>query len=86
MPYISQDERGTFVALKRIPGTPGQLNYLLTTLCLAYLREHGISYMNINDIIGALECAKLEIYRRQVADYENKKMLENGDIPWIPTQ
>jgi hypothetical protein len=39
MPYIKQEERGNMVQLLNIPTTPGQLNYLLTSLCLAYIRE-----------------------------------------------
>jgi hypothetical protein len=33
-----------------------------------------------NDVIGALECCKLELYRRMVAPYENTKIKENGDV------
>lgn len=28
---------------------------------------------------GALECTKLELYRRRVADYEDQKIADNGD-------
>jgi hypothetical protein len=31
-------------------------------------------------LIGMLECAKLELYRRSVANYEDEKILENGDV------
>jgi len=34
----------------------------------------------INAIIGALECAKLELYRRVAAPYEDDKIAENGDV------
>jgi hypothetical protein len=40
----------------------------------------GLSYKNINQAIGALECAKLELYRRVAAPYEDKKALINGDV------
>lgn len=74
-----------------MPTTTGQLNYLITSLCNAYLKQRntdetygfiGPSYGAINDIIGVLECAKLEYYRRMAAPYEDKKVLDNGDIPW----
>jgi hypothetical protein len=45
-----------------------------------YLRKHGLSYHNINDILGALEGAKLEFYRRVAVPYENGKIQENGDV------
>jgi len=32
------------------------------------------------DAIGALECAKLELYRRVAAPYEDTKIAENGDV------
>ena len=30
--------------------------------------------------MGALECAKLELYRRVAAPYEDVKIMENGDV------
>jgi hypothetical protein len=33
-----------------------------------------------NDAIGALEGAKLELYRRYVSAYEDDKIKENGDV------
>ena len=36
--------------------------------------------MRTKQIIGALECIKMELYRRGVSEYEDKKILENGDI------
>lgn len=92
MPYIKQEERGNMAQLLQPPKTTGQLNYLLTSICLAYIRgfnvENGIdseavSYTAINNVIGALESCKLEFYRRQAAPYEDKKVLDNGDIRWL---
>lgn len=39
-----------------------------------------LSYADINEAIGALECAKLELYRRIAVPYENRKLAENGDV------
>ncbi len=90
MPYVKQDERGIYVELKKVPETPGQLNYLLTSICLAYLRERGqhegqtvLTYGGIAEVVGALECCKLEFYRRQAAPYEDKKVIQNGDMAWL---
>jgi hypothetical protein len=58
----------------------GELNYLLTELCIAYFRIHGARYQQINDVIGALECCKQEFYRRVAAPYEDEKIKENGDV------
>lgn len=61
----------------------GDLNYLFTFLANTYLNKHGVSYQKINDVIGALEGAKLELYRRTAAPYEDIKLIQNGDV--IPT-
>lgn len=58
----------------------GELNYLFTKIAIRYLHCKGESYQTYNDIIGALEGAKLELYRRSVAPYENGKIKENGDV------
>lgn len=32
------------------------------------------------NLVGELECCKLEIYRRLIAPYEDKKIIENSDV------
>lgn len=59
---------------------PGELNYMLTKVCLSYLEHAPLSYQQYNDVVGALEACKLEFYRRAVAPYEDKKIQENGDV------
>jgi hypothetical protein len=39
-----------------------------------------ISYKNIAMATGVLENIKQELYRRIAAPYEDRKVLENGDI------
>ena len=34
----------------------------------------------IGDVVNAMECAKLEFYRRVAAPYEDTKIKENGDV------
>ena len=53
---------------------------LNSDMALAFDFTQESNYQAINDIIGALESAKLEFYRRPVAIYEDKKIIENGDI------
>ena len=79
MPYIKQ-ERRDLIDLGLIPETAGELNFVITSLIAAYQRKKGLSYRTINDIVGALEGAKLEYYRRIAVPYENGKMLDNGDV------
>ena len=85
MPYIDQEHRDKLdphiEELTEILRNMGDLNYTITKLCDAYLStEVGIRYARINDLIGALECAKLELYRRVAAPYEDTKVTQNGDV------
>ena len=65
---------------KKHPLTPGELNWAITDTVDNYLKENGLSYKTINDIVGALECAKIEFYRRIAAKYEDTKKVLNGDV------
>lgn len=86
MPYIKQEERKEID--KAIDSfeiySPGQLNYAITRMAMKYVKEQksgrSISYSNINEIIGVLECAKLEFYRAIAAPYEEIKIQENGKV------
>ena len=75
MPYIDQDKRDVVN-----PDLIGELNFMITMLCDNYIMSHGKTYGVLNAVIGALECSKLELYRRVAAPYEDKKMSENGDV------
>jgi len=85
MPYIHSIDRDR---LEYITDTisnvgtsnAGEMNYLFTRIINEYLLSNGKSYQNINDCMGALEGAKLELYRRIAAPYEDLKMKENGDV------
>ncbi len=79
MPYVSPEIRDELDRARRAQ-TPGELNYVLTLEIIEYLEEKGLSYQTINDIMGALEGAKAEFYRRVAIPYENDKIEENGDV------
>jgi len=55
---------------------PGELNYLLAQVCRGYLYQAGSNYSTMNDIVGALECAKAEFYRLVVAPFEDQTCRE----------
>lgn len=78
MPYIVKERREALNT--SAPQNAGELNYLFTFFSLLYLAEKGEKYQTYNDIIGALEGCKQELYRRKVALYEDKKILSNGDV------
>ncbi len=90
MPYIVQVRRheladavdGLTCALQELPGGPGpgDLNYCVTMLMGVGLEQVGHNYRGINELIGILECAKLELYRRLAGPYEDEKKLVYGDL------
>lgn len=82
MPYIRPYDRFEITPehAQRKPVSPGELNFLITTCVSDYLEHHSLSYENINAVIGVLECAKLELYRRVAVPYEDGKLRENGDV------
>ena len=80
MPYITQHRRALLAVRGARPTYPGDLNYTISRLIDHYLSHHGVAYMTLNEVIGVLECVKLELYRRVAAGYEDKKMAENGDV------
>ena len=73
MPYISKTDREE-LENGDLPVNAGELNYLISTLVDDFMLEHGKSYSVMNEIVGALECAKLEMYRRICAPYEDEKI------------
>ncbi len=82
MPYIKQEQRPDFdkILNELKPDGPGELNYVITRLCISYAERKGIRYGNLNEVMGVLSSVAREFYRRLVAPYEDKKMRENGDV------
>ena len=79
MPYITATAR-KIIDEGGIICTSGELNYAFTQVIKRYIFVHGKSYTQFNDVIGALEGAKLEFYRRVIAPYEDQKIISNGDV------
>ena len=81
MPYIKQNIRANLSPHSMsVPLNAGELNYQLTKLVNRYISAAGLSYGTLNNAVGALECAKLELYRRVILPYEDEKINENGDV------
>ncbi len=86
MPYIPQTQRNDVhedlcaAGMDFIPENAGELNYLVSEFINNFLRKKGVSYANVNEMIGALECCKLELYRAVAAPYEDEKADENGEV------
>lgn len=87
MPYIKKDFRGLYNGyiksisniVNKLPkdAKSGHINYITTKLLHMTLP---IKYNDYNSLIGALECIKLELYRRKITPYEDIKIKENGDV------
>ena len=86
MPYINQKRRDamacTLTPQPSAPETPGELNYAITMLLVAYWQRGPLpgNYTRINDISGACTEALAEFRRRVVGKYEDQKIIENGDV------
>lgn len=86
MPYIKKSLRKLLdeSSLNRIaPKTPGELTYVLSKVLTSYVAQRPAvngAFATFAELMGALECAKAEYYRRVVAPYEDQKCLENGDV------
>lgn len=87
MPYITKNKRDevdaaieTLSDLLNARGDIGVMNYAITKLLLNYTVPELARYQDYNTAIGVLECAKLELYRRYVAEYEEKARKANGEV------
>ena len=85
MPYIRKERREEigYSYLGDAPDTAGEMNYSITTQIRDWIDDPDtgvVNYEKYNAAIGVLECVKMELYRRVVAPYEDKKCAENGDV------
>jgi hypothetical protein len=93
MPYITQIQREpmqkSLETLSFEITSPGELNYAITMLCHKYLaakdpfgmeNKYDARYQSHNDVIGVLSAAQMEFYRRLSAPYEDRVMIQNGDV------
>jgi len=80
MPYIKQERRQAILSGAE-PQDAGELNFAITIVVDKYLQHKGgLRYAHINEVVGAMECAKLELYRRIAVPYEDQKIKESGDV------
>jgi len=89
MPYIIADQRNqlsddiyrlvTSMNSLGDDARKGVFNYVVTKLALGVIGTE-TKYSKINDVVGAMECCKLELYRRLEANYEDGAVKRNGDV------
>ncbi len=84
MPYIPGSRREVFDGLLRqcaeYVQNEGELNYCIYKLSTLLIEKTGESYSNLSMCSSAMEHAKLEWYRKRLAPYEERKIMEHGDI------
>jgi hypothetical protein len=84
MPYINQFDRPRYDSaideLIKLIDSPGELNYVISRIAKGMISKKGGRYINHNEVIGAIECAKIELYRRLTGPYEDRAIVKNGDI------
>lgn len=85
MPYVHpairaayEPELGKLLRIITPDTRSGDLNYLITKILHKALGE--TSYTRANELVGVLECAKLELYRKKLNSYEDLKEKENGEV------
>jgi hypothetical protein len=93
MPYINEKEReelddaidnlilaicNDFIKPRSLKDCLGRINYCFSRIICGIMGD--TSYPKIAMITGVLENIKQEFYRRVASQYEDKKILENGDI------
>ena len=80
MPYITETERRQVAENPYYGrGNPGILNYRLTKVLIDWLPKEP-HYADFDAAIGALECAKLELYARSIRPYEDIAIERNGEV------
>jgi len=86
MPYIPVGRRKNYypliarlwIELDKHNHSTGDYAYIITSLLRHFLEiDH---WDNKMDAIKILEGVKLEIYRRKLKPYEDKKIMENEDV------
>jgi len=91
MPYVDPNVRKQFDPmieslcneLNRVPleKFAGTVNYIISRIVSNEVKFAGVvNYNIINEAIGVLECAKLELYRRLAVPFEENAIERNGDI------
>lgn len=82
MPYIAPEARAELdhSIANCIPRDAGELQYAIARLIQQHMATRTMRYQVLNDVLGALEGAKLEFYRRVVVPYEDVKVHQNGDV------
>jgi len=81
MPYVKSSVRDLMMPIikemDKVVCVNGDLNYILFYFCKYHITP---SYANYKNYCGELQQCITEIERKIIGPYEDRKILENGDI------
>lgn len=82
MPYVEKEKRAELDKIVLLMEDTniianGDLNYVLYAFCKRYINP---SYNAYKNYCGELRQCATEIERRLLAEYEDEKIFENGDV------
>lgn len=92
MPYLKPNFREELEAVTDLRNTSrymatlkdedfaGAINYYNHVICKNFIETKGIKYWRLALVVGTLFLTILELVRRVVNPYEDKKIKENGDV------
>ena len=80
MPYIHGDTRRLELKTGARPETAGELDYVLTIHALRFIQARDTDFETLNTVIGVLDNVKDEIRRRLLHEYEDARIVLNGDV------
>lgn len=92
MPYVKQSDRDAIDpelerVSKEVMDSPGMLAYAIMRLSLSFIKRapwgttvSGPTFEDYARTIGVIEAVKLELYRQQVARFEDGKIHTNGPV------
>jgi len=85
MPYIKDEQKyemsDAINDLFMFIESKGDLNYAICELVGRVILSEKISYTNVSEWIDAVHDAECELRRRLLNPYEDKKIVQNGDVP-----
>lgn len=91
MPYVKKEQRELFepelhnlmynkILENSDKLSKGDMTYLFYKIGLARIKFQGESYTRISEVISSMQDAAEEIRRRKLNPYEDRKIVENGDV------
>lgn len=83
MPYVNETQKQR-VAVGAGSLTTGELTYALQQVINAHLLDRlrigALTFQQLAEVVGALECCKADFIDRILMPYEARKAAENGDV------